>query len=330
MERPGFSCCICPDAGLIKAHVAALLEKHPAGGPGAAWERHTFWGDEELPPRFWEHLTLQGLFGTPRVLLLRQAQNIPAAAWKRISAALGTPNAQSWCIFCLEVGWEKGQPKVPAHILKLRCMAFAEQKGWIWRSPGLDERGLKKYALERAKTLGLTFEQGALEALCATVPPDAAAVDTELAKLALAAGETRQITPDMASGGGYTPEHNIFAFIRCVQAGNVPAAWRELHRGQRESDGLLFPFLGLLMREARTLWQVQAGEAVRLHPNDASAKKECAARLGFSGLARLFTLIVQAEWHVKSGERSPEQALEALVADLILLFRPKTLSEADN
>ena len=323
MARPGFFVCICPDAGLLKAHVASLLERHPAGG-GKAWERHTFWGDEELPPRFWEHLTLQGLFGAPRVLLLRQANAVPAAVWKRLSAALGTPNPQAWLFLCLEVAWEKGQPKVPAHIAKLRCMAFAEQQGWVWRSPGLDERTLKKYAQTRAKELGLRFGDGALEAFSASTPPDAAAVDAELRKLALAASlsEDGSITADMAGGGGFLPETNIFTFIRCVQAGNLPAAWREIHRGQKDSDGMLFPFLALLLREARILWQLRAGESVRLHPNDMSAKRDCATRLGFTGLARLMELIVRAEWHVKTGERSPEQALEALTTDLALLFRP--------
>ena len=40
-------------------------------------------GDEEPSPRFWEQLTLQGLFGTPRLLVVRQAHLWPAAVWKR-------------------------------------------------------------------------------------------------------------------------------------------------------------------------------------------------------------------------------------------------------
>lgn len=318
-SRPAFSFCICPDPWLVKEHAAELLERFPADG-STKWERHVFWGDEEPPQRFWEQLVLQGLFGTPRALLLRQAQHVSAAVWKRVSAALSTPNSQSWLILCLEGPWEKGQPKIPAHIAKLRCMAFAEQRGWVWRSPGLDERGLKKHAQTRAGAMGLRFGEGALEAFCAAVPPEAAAVDTELRKLAPAAPDG-VVTASLAAAGGYTPDSDVFAFIRHVRAGDMAAAWRELHRGRKDSDALLFPFLALLLREARTLWQLRAGEQVRLHPQEAAAQRECAARLDFPGLARFFDCVLQAERQVKFGLRSPEQALEALTANLILLFR---------
>lgn len=320
MQRPGFYFCICPDSGLIKEHVAGLLDVHRPGG-GATWERHTYWGDEELPQTFWEHLTLQGLFGVPRVLVLRNAQNVPAANWKKLSAALGTPNEKTWLILCLEVAWEKGQPKIPAHLAKLRCLAFADKQGWVWRSGGLDERGIRKFVQQRAKALGLSFGEGALEALCASVPPDAAAVESEMQKVRLAAADG-VVTVAMTGSADYVPESNIFSFIRFLQAGNAAAAWRELHRGQREGDGMLFPFLALLLREARILWQIQAGEQVRMHPSDVQSKEKLAAKLGFSGLSKLFECIMRAEWHVKSGQRSPDQALEALAADLLELFRP--------
>ncbi len=319
MAQPGFYFCVCPDGRLIKEHIETCLAALPDHGAG--WERHTYWGDEELPPQFWEQLTLQGLFGTSRVVLVRNAQNIPAAVWKRLSAALGAPNPQCLPMFCLEVAWEKNQPKIPAHIAKLRCLAFADKQKWIWRSPGLDERSLKKHVQTRAQALGLTFAPGALEVLCAGVPPDANAVENELQKLTLAAG-SGPVTQEMAASAGYVPEFNIFAFIRMIQAGNVPGAWQEVRRGQKDGDGLLFPFLGMLLREARLLWQIHAGENVRLHPSDAAAKQQLAARLGHQGLTRLFDLILRAELHVKSGERQPDQTLEALIADLIRLFRP--------
>ena len=82
----------------------------------------------------------------------------------------------------MEVAWDKGQPKIPAHIAKLRCMAFADQQGWIWRQDGLNERAVKKHVLQRSHELGLRFEQDALEQFCASVPPDAQAIENELRK----------------------------------------------------------------------------------------------------------------------------------------------------
>lgn len=340
MPRPGFTLCVCPDGRLLKDHIHKALSVSTPDTPQAPsamdsltetalpasaalpWERFTYWGDEELPPLFWEHLTLQGLFGTPRALTVRNAHNLPAAVWKRLSAALGRPNAHCWPFFCLEVPWEKGQPKIPAHISKLACVHFADTQGWIWRQSGLDERSLRRYIQSRAQELHLTFAAGALERLCEGVPADATAVENELQKLHLAANG-KAVSVELASTAGHVPDFNIFAFIRLIQQGNIAGAWAEVRRGQKDGDGLLFPFLGLLVREARLLWQVHAGEAVRLHPSDAQNKKMLAKRLGQDGIIRLFDAIVRAEWDVKTGQRQPDQTLEALVADLTLLFSPK-------
>ena len=74
--RPGFSFCICPDGKLLRQQVEELLGAHPDAGR----ERHVFWGDDELPPKFWEILTLQGLFSTSRVLVMRNAPPLTADA----------------------------------------------------------------------------------------------------------------------------------------------------------------------------------------------------------------------------------------------------------
>lgn len=324
MSRPGFTLCVCPDGRLTKDYIHSTLTADAASAStsNAVWERFTYWGDEELPPQFWEHLTLQGLFGTPRALTIRNAHNIPAATWKRLSSALGRPNPHCWPFFCMEGPWEKGQPKLPAHIAKLPCVHFADKQGWMWRQAGLDERSLRRHVQNRARELKLSFAPGALEKLCEGVPADATAVENELQKLSLAAGGTA-VSMELAATAGHVPDFNIFGFIRQIQSGNVAGAWSEVKRGQRDGDGLLFPFLALLLREARLLWQVHVGETIRAHPSDVQNKQQMAKRLGQTGIIRLFDAIVRAEWDVKTGQRQPDQTLEALVADLILLFSPQ-------
>lgn len=325
-RKPGFSFLVCPDSRLLRAHLEEQLAAFPP--PGGQWERHVYWGDEEPPPRFWEQLSLQGLFGTPRALVVRQAQLWPAAAWKKVSRALARPSDQSWPFFCLEVNWEKGQPKIPAHMAKLRCMGFADEQGWLWRHEGLNERLIKRHVQQRAQALALRFEPDALEQFCASVPPDAQAIENELDKLLLlrAAYRERQAAQDAAPDAGiikaamlatasWSPECNIFACIRHMEAGNLAAVWKELARS-RDGDSLLFSLLALLAREMRLLWQIWAGEKVRLHPSEAGFKRQLAARLGPTALAEGMAAIVDAEWQVKSGRRTPEQSLEFLAARL--------------
>lgn len=331
--RPGFSFLVCPDGQLLRAQMERLLAAFPPAS--GQWERHVYWGDEEPSPRFWEQLTLQGLFGAPRVLVVRQAQLWPAAVWKKVSHALARPSEQCWPFFCMEVAWDKGQPKIPAHIAKLRCMAFADREGWIWRQDGLNERAVKKHVLQRSSELGLRFEQDALEQFCVSVPPDAQAIENELRKLLLLRNATQQtdggpepgrVTLAMTATASWSPECNVFDCIRHMEAGNLAAVWKELARSQ-DWDSLLFSLVALLARELRLLWQLWAGEKARVHPNEAAFKRQLAARLGPTALAEGFSTVMDAELQVKSGRRSPGQSLEYLATAMTALFaggRPRS------
>lgn len=325
MSRPAFSFCVCPDGQLVREHLQGLFASH--GLENADWERHTFWGDEELPPLFWEHLTLQGLFQQSKVLVVRNAQNIPAEKWRGLSQALSRPNPSVWPFFCLEVPWEKGSPKIPAHLLKLRCFAFAEQQKWVWRSAGLDPRSVRTYVQQRASAHGLRFEPGALEAVLASVPVDAAAIEQEIAKIALLA-EDGLVRANLDALTRQSPEYNAFAFVQMLESANLSGVWKELACNQEDLDTRIFPLIGLLLREARILWQIRAGEGARLAPRDVKSKEQLASSLGFTGISALFQALLRAEYGIKTGERQPAQALEALVAELGLLFQTASVRRA--
>ncbi len=75
-----------------------------------------------------------------------------------------------------------------------------------------------------------------------------------------------------------------------------------------------------MAREARILWQMNAGEKVFVPQYVENEKRRLAARVGFEGLSRIFSSLRKAEFSVKSGARQPLQAMEELVADLSLTF----------
>lgn len=317
-ERPGFSFLVCPDGHLLRGALAKTLEAWPP--ERGAWERHVFWGDEEPQSQFWELLSLEELFGAARAIVVRQAQLWPAAIWKKLSRALARPAPRTWPVFCLEVEWEKRRPKIPAHIARLRCFAFADERGWVWRGEGLGERDLPRHVRERAQALGLAFEPDALEQFCASVPADGLAIENELLKLRFMAAY-KPVTTAMTATAGWSPECNVFACIRQMQKGDLAGVWRELARSE-DSDRLLFSLLALLAREWRLLWQLLAGENVRLYPADAAFKRALAQRLGMAGVARGFAALADAEWQVKSGRASPAQALESVAVEMTMLCAP--------
>lgn len=329
MAHPGFTLCLCPDSRLMRDQVHALLVAHPPAeaGPGASapeWERHSYWGDDPLPDAFWEALTLGGLFSIPKALVVHNAQNLPADAWKRLSVALSQARDHSWPLFCLNVDFERGKPKIPAHLAKLPCFIFAEKKGWLWSSPGLDARSQSAFVRSEAKRLGLTFPPAMAEALVRRLPLDATAIGTEMEKLALTAGQDGSLPATALDMLDHEPDMDIFALMRALQQGNASGAvWRQILASQQGSDSLTFSFLAMLAREARQLWQLLAGEPVRLPPQVLNAKENLARALGFVGIARIWRLALEADKGVKSGERSPDQALERLIADLFILFAPR-------
>ena len=333
MSRPGFSLCVCPDSYLIRVQIEKeLAAAPPQGGGGLAntgtpsWERHSFWGDEPLPGVFWEHLTLQGLFAAPKAVIVHNAQNIPTDSWKKLSAALGSPNKETWPFFCLQVAFERGKPKIPAHIAKLQCLLFAEKKGWLWSSPGLDEKSKVTFVQAEAKRRALSFAPGALEAIAAELPLDASAIGTEMDKLALTAGPDGVLDKELAALLDRSFEPDVFALIRALQQGQDPlAAWKQVIAAEREGDSMAFAFLSMLAREARQLWQLCLGEPVRLPPQVLNVKTSLARNLGLSGIAKLWHLALEADKGVKTGERTVDQALETLLASLSLLFAQNTL-----
>jgi DNA polymerase-3 subunit delta len=316
-SRPGFVICVCPDACLLRNELAATLLACPPSA-SAGWTRKTFWGDEELPGSFWEILTVRGLFATPYALVLRNAHNLPAETWRRLNKSLAGHSALTWLFLCLEGAWEKGRPKLPAHIQKLRCFEHAATQGWIWRQAPLDGRGVRRYLAQRAAGMQLRLDASAMDALAAVLPPDAGGIESELAKLALLA-EDGLVTLPMVTAVNHAPPFDIFAFLRHIQSGRAHEAWKSI-LGDAQGEDRIFPLLGLMQREARILWQLRAGESPPVSPAFAQEKRRIAMRLGFTGLTAIWEAMHAAEHAVKSGARTPAQALEALIGDLTRLF----------
>jgi DNA polymerase-3 subunit delta len=329
MPRPGFNICLGPDSVLLKEHIDALLAEHAPGtafGENVVWEKYVFWGDEPLNDNFWEKLTRQSLFGSPKAVILRQAQSKEldkSGDLKRISAALGKGSEQIWPFICFEVPYEKGKIKIPAALLKLQCVNFAQKQGWYKEIPPLDNRSLKKYVQKEASFLGLKLSVADTDSLSAFMPPDAGAIKLEMSKIALAC-PAGALTKEALSMLEPVQDIDIFAFLQGLQSGKNPEhIWAQFMKDQLTSDDAgLFAFLGLLQREARILWQLLAGEQVAMSPYFIQNKIYLAKSLGFGKLARIWDFALAADKGVKTGEHSPKQAFEMLIAGLFQLFKP--------
>jgi DNA polymerase-3 subunit delta len=329
MACPAFLVCLCPDSRLLQARMERLLTLHKPEG-GEARQRFVFWGDEALSPAFWEHMTLLGLFAQPKVVILRKSEALPAKVLEEqfspVLTAAVAPDGRALRpsilpLICLECGFERGKPKVPAHIQRLPFYTVAQQFGFLDLTPPLSESGVASYIREEAARSGLRLNAGEVSRLAAVLPPDAARIGAETAKLAL-----------LRDGDGRLPEHavdavdtarelSVFEMIRIVQYHKrAPELWKRILEDRLSGETSVFGFIALLLREARLLWQSLMGPLPELSPQTAAQKQQAARNLGLGGIARLWDMALHAEKGIKSGERSPEQAFEMLAADLFMLF----------
>ena len=309
MDRPGFFFCICPDHGLTRAHIEEkLLSRSPEE------KARVFWGDEGLDARFWNALNLVSLDSSFHVLILRQAHLLKADEWRALSHALGTPHSSTLPVICLEGPWDKGKPRIPAHIAKSKCLEFAQLRKWTWASPGLDKNSLRPYLQAVLRSRGLSAGSDVLAFLAEIAIPDAFAVQTLADQLELAAQDgrvTREIIRGMA---GFAREALIFDVVRHMEQGREALAWKALLSIGDGDEDLLFPLLGLMARDARLLWQLHAGEQAYVPRFLEDEKRELSGRLGFDGIARILDAIVDAEKSVKCGDLKPRLAMAHFVS----------------
>jgi len=312
MARPGFSILVCADPELVKDQVSALLA-------GQGFAARTFWGDEELPARYWQTLTVPSMMGPPNAVVLRRAEGQTDEFWARLEPLLAMVRPSVWPMFCLEGEWSRGKPSIPKAAIKGRYWEAARKRGWIWEHPGLTRSTMGQELDRFAARHNLTFAPGVRKILTESMPLSTIALRNELDKIRLLAGDDTTIRPDHLASLDVLDPFDIFAFLRQLQTpqGRKQAWSRLMHDPALSSGDMLFPVAALLVREARILWQLAHGQdsKVQLPPGLKTEKMRLAQRLGPARIARFWDLALKADTDIKTGRVRPAQAMENLVRD---------------
>ncbi|MFP4085149.1 MAG: DNA polymerase III subunit delta [Desulfonatronovibrio sp.] len=320
MSRPGFYFCFCPDSNLLKMQIGRVLE---SAGQGE-WSWQTIWLDEQdQEDRLWNALNQPVMAGPSRAVILRRCESPGNSFWTDISPTLSGFRPGIWPFFCFESEWKYGKPKISAHLSKKKYFKFARSKGWIWEFPGLTRQNISRYISRKCQKLGLKTGPGVVEHLSAILPLDSHGVDMELEKITLLACPETTITKEHLKPVSSRPDIDIFSFLQGVQSGkDKSAAWKKIFQEKLKGQEMLFPFLGLLIREARILWRLStSGESgVQLNPRIRQQKKAMASKLGQAGISLLWNAALEAEAGVKSGQVTPGQAMDRLTLKLFKLF----------
>jgi len=324
MARPRYLFLICPDPQLTKSHIDGCLKASGQEG----WEVKPFWADDEdpLPQTFWTDLTIKSLFPQPKALIVRRAHTLKADYWDKLDASVKGLGSDIFPFFCLEGDWKGKKAPVPPALSRRSLFKKAKTEGWIWESPGLNQRSLTDFVKGWAAKNGLTFEPGAGQALTYALPTDAVAAGLELDKIELAAGDDRIVRKahvDLVARTGEMPFFDLMDAL--AQPGAEAAIWKRVidDHAKAAKDQMLFNLIGFLASQARMYWMLAHGEKPAGNPYMLKKKAPLAKRLGARGIARMIDLALEAELSLKTGERKYEEALDILIAGLIDLFQPK-------
>ncbi len=313
MQKPGFLFCVCPDSKILKDEI----EKR-ANAYFSSYQKLVFYGDEELPDAFWSELLLQNLFASQKIIILRRANEISADTLRRLSSALAKQNSAVLLFICLEVNFDKNQPKIPAHLKKMPFFIHAQTKGWIWEDGGITANNIRKYLANKSSEYGLKFSSDAMMLMLELMPHDAQVIDSELAKLALyVQGEVQ--TSDL-SGITSSQEFDIFAFINDLQHGRTKNIWNKIFKSDNSAEDIIFPLLALMQREVRILWQLKSGEKPSVFVYNPEEKRKLALKLGYTGLSNMLDACYKAECNIKYGLFSVAQSLDILISDFSKIF----------
>ncbi len=296
------------------------------------WRKKIIWMDEYgQEEKLWKALNLTDMTGSTSAVILRKCESMHEKHlkgvydnfWKDISPILSGFRPSIWPFFCFESEWKYNKPVVPAKVSGKKYFLFAREKGWMWEYPGLNKGDVAKYIIKKCRMIGIEPGPGVMQDLISLLPLDSHSIDLELDKLSLLIHPEKTILKEHLEAVVSRSEIDIFAFLQAVQNGkNAAPIWNKIFSEQLKGQAMIFPFIGLLLREARILWQLATGQdkMVKLQPWLIKQKKTLAANMGPAKISLLWDLALEAESGVKSGQIDKNQAMDALTAKLFKTF----------
>ena len=313
--RAGYFICICPDFEVISDFINNTLNIFSGN-----WEKKLIWGDEDQSDIFFNYLRSSSLINTKQAIILRYAEKLPEKFWNKLSKFLNRFNPDVCPFLCIESEWNKGKPPDIKFLKNKKYYKFAQKKGWILRSPGVDEQFLTNYINKWAKENKIKISYEVMSQLREVLPKDLSAIKNELKKLealnkdAITVKDLNVISPSF--------EYNVFDLINSIE-GVAPKekVWETIIFKEINSHESIIPILKLFIREAKILWQLLQGESVYLPMWIKTKKINIAKKLGPKKIIEIYNIVLEAELKLKTSNISPSIVFENLVASMQNIFK---------
>ncbi len=206
-------------------------------------------------------------------------------------------------------------------------LAREHGKGYVSRFEPPEVAGLPRWVQQRAQKHGGQIEPPAATRLAQVIGADLRLLNQEIIKLVTYSGAERAVTvADVERLVPYVQQAVIFDLVDALGQRDgraATAALQSLLNGDEAPMGIL----AMIVRQFRLLVQVKelsmAGEnpaniarALGLHPFPAGKLCRQAVNFNLAQLEQIYRHLLETDLQIKSGELTPELALDLLVAGL--------------
>lgn len=267
---------------------------------------------EDLKEEGLPDLRTGSLFGTPRAVRIREAQDLPSDLAKALIAHLeGTPPEATVIL----------QASGTGRIRKL-AKVIADLGGRIDVAAPKDWEGGKWLALvgDEFARHGRQADEGARQSIMDHAGFDVGVIAEKVAQVVAAVPASKVTAEHVASVVTGHGDRGAFAVADAMCA-REPAKALELLRGVLEGGGEPVMVLGALTYRLRTLVAVAGGiegKAIGTSISSGQARRLGEARRNFGPgeMTRAYRALADADVAIKSGGPPPEQVIEAVVVDI--------------
>jgi DNA polymerase-3 subunit delta len=301
---------------LIEQAVHKALE-HWLGENPDALNLDRFDIETQSPEDVMEAARTVSFFGGQRVLLIKNASQLPAADQKTLAEAVETLVPETHCIFIWGREWRRDDANKPL----VEMLMKIGQAVIFW--PPFPEQA-QRWAIERAKIYKKSLSPQAASWLVQQSGESLRLLDQEIAKCASFAGGRPDIDlDDVQTSYGYQKAGSPFDWVTFIRQGKNAAAVRALNQLMLEGEEPV-RLLALLSRSLRDwLGAKSMGESagmlgMRFHLKRGEENRFL-QELGLwseAALADGIRQCVETEQAIKTGKETPEMALTLLTLSL--------------
>ena len=256
------------------------------------------------------------LLGGTKLVLVREAQLLPAAELNRMLRYIEDPSPGSCVVFMAS----KAKTQ-------LKFFKVFQKKGVIQKDKPLKDREVPRWLTAEARRLGVQLRPGTAERIADSIGADMVRLATALDQLAIYVGPGEPITPRAVEELlAQTRERSVFDLTNAVGRGQRREALAVLKQ-MLEAREPGVRILVMLTRHVRQLWSAQEMTArhvgkdtiakqIGVHPYFVQDIMRQGSRIGARTLRRMHRALFEADRAIKSSRLSDAVILERLVLSL--------------